>query len=228
MVKTTPFHERLAAAQPLGAVGPLVRTPVRPEVRHVLEARVLRHPQRRRGLRLLALVQVLDQGPGRRAVPCGRRDEGHPEVPSRARRYYTVWCDDRGYVLEDGVFFRHSESEFFLTAARPNLGYFSDLASRYDVGDRGRLATSTACSPSRARGRERYWRRSRPRSSDLAYFDHTAAKIGSSAVRISRTGYTGDLGFEIFVPGRGGAGGLRRRAWTPVVDTASGPSARRR
>ncbi len=39
-----------------------------------------------------------------------------------------------------------------------------------------------------------------PQVDRLAYFHHTAAKIGSAAVRISRTGYTGDLGFEIFVP----------------------------
>jgi aminomethyltransferase len=39
-----------------------------------------------------------------------------------------------------------------------------------------------------------------PEVADLAYFHHTAAKIGTTPVRISRTGYTGDLGYEIFVP----------------------------
>src|SRR4051795_5015795 len=46
---------------------------------------------------------------------------------------YTIWCDDRGFLLEDGVVFRHSETEFLLTAAEPNLGYFSDLVGRLDV-----------------------------------------------------------------------------------------------
>jgi aminomethyltransferase len=111
---------------------------------------------------------------------------------------YTVWCDDRGYVLEDGVFFRHSASEFFLTTAHPNLGYFSDLAGRYDVvvedvsdeygvlavqGPRSRAVLATLA----------------PEVEGLAYFDHTAAKIGSAPVRVSRTGYTGDLGFEVLV-----------------------------
>jgi aminomethyltransferase len=112
---------------------------------------------------------------------------------------YTVWCDDGGYVLEDGVFFRHSDNEFFLTSARPNLGYLSDLAIGYDVaiedvsdeygvlavqGPRSRdvLATLT------------------PDIGGLAYFQHTATKIGSAPVTVSRTGYTGDLGYEIFVP----------------------------
>ena len=51
--------------------------------------------------------------------------------PGRAQ--YTVWCDDRGFVLEDGVVFRHSATDFLLTAAEPNLGYFSDLIGRLEV-----------------------------------------------------------------------------------------------
>ena len=51
--------------------------------------------------------------------------------PGRAQ--YTVWCDDRGFILEDGVVFRHSDNEFLLTAAEPNLGYLSDLVGRLDV-----------------------------------------------------------------------------------------------
>src|SRR3954469_16878097 len=40
---------------------------------------------------------------------------------------YTVWCDDRGFVMEDGVAFRHADNEFLLTTARPALGWFADL-----------------------------------------------------------------------------------------------------
>ena len=46
---------------------------------------------------------------------------------------YTLWCDDRGFVMEDGVVFRHSPTEFLFTAARPTLGWFSDLVGRLDV-----------------------------------------------------------------------------------------------
>src|SRR5664279_2462306 len=51
--------------------------------------------------------------------------------PGRAQ--YTVWCDDAGYVLEDGVLFRPADTEFLLTCAQPNLGYFRDLVGRLDV-----------------------------------------------------------------------------------------------
>ncbi len=44
---------------------------------------------------------------------------------------YTIWCDERGFVNEDGVVFRYGADEFLLTAAEPNLAYFQDLVG-YD------------------------------------------------------------------------------------------------
>ncbi|MDX6366216.1 MAG: aminomethyltransferase [Nocardioidaceae bacterium] len=116
--------------------------------------------------------------------------------PGRAQ--YTIWCDDRGYVLEDGVVFRHSETEFFMTTARPNLGYFSDLIGRLSVeiedvsDDFGVLAVQGP------RSRE-ILETLTPDVNGLAFFDLCSTKIGTAPVTLSRTGYTGDLGFEIFV-----------------------------
>ena len=45
---------------------------------------------------------------------------------------YTAWCDDRGFVVEDGVILRPAADEFLLTAAEPNLAYFEDLIGRRD------------------------------------------------------------------------------------------------
>ena len=99
--------------------------------------------------------------------------------PGRAQ--YTVWCDDRGFVLEDGVVFRHSATEFLLTAAEPNLGYFSDLVGRLDVtiedvtDEFGMLAVQGP------RSRE-ILAQARPRGrASCAYFEHTDAKIGARA-----------------------------------------------
>jgi aminomethyltransferase len=116
--------------------------------------------------------------------------------PGRAQ--YTLWCDDRGFVLEDGVVFRHSDNEYFLTAAEPNLGYFRDLVGRLEVEitdvseDFGMLAVQGP------RSRE-ILAKLAPEVEELAFFAHTQAKIGAAPVTISRTGYTGDLGFEILV-----------------------------
>ena len=111
---------------------------------------------------------------------------------------YTVWCDDRGFVLEDGVFYRHSVKELLLTCARTNLGYLAELVGQLDVAiedvtdDYGVLAVQGP------RSRE-ILALLAPEVADLAYFSLCHAKIGSAPVSISRTGYTGDLGFEIFV-----------------------------
>ena len=101
--------------------------------------------------------------------------------PGRAQ--YTVWCDDRGFVLEDGVLFRHSATDFLLTAAEPNLGYFSDLIGRLDVtiedvtDEYGMLAVQGP------RSRE-ILAKVASGVEGLAYFEHTETKIGNAPVTI--------------------------------------------
>jgi aminomethyltransferase len=117
--------------------------------------------------------------------------------PGRAQ--YTVWCDDRGFLLEDGVVFRHSANDFLLTAAEPNLSFLhglignlevsvDDVSSKYGVlavqGKRARAALAPIA----------------PEVNQLRYFAHAQTKIAGTEVTISRTGFTGDLGFELMVP----------------------------
>jgi aminomethyltransferase len=110
---------------------------------------------------------------------------------------YTVWCDDRGFVVEDGVIMRHSADEFLLSSAEPNMAYFQNLIGhdRVEISDvSAELATLAVQGPtSRA-----VLAQLDPRLADLAYFHHAPSKLGSSAVTVSRTGYTGDLGYEIW------------------------------
>ena len=112
--------------------------------------------------------------------------------------HYTLWCDDRGFVMEDGVAFRHSETDFLLTAARPNLGWFADHARHLRVGledvsdEYGILAIQGPRSRAMLSALM-------PEAESLPYFGHTQTKIGSAPVTLSRTGYTGDLGFEVTV-----------------------------
>ena len=111
---------------------------------------------------------------------------------------YTAWCDDRGFVMEDGVVFRHSETDFLLTSARPSLGWFADLGARRRVeledvsDDHGMLAVQGPRSRAVLSALM-------PEAEQLGYFDHVPAKVAGSAVTLSRTGYTGDLGFELTV-----------------------------
>lgn len=118
-------------------------------------------------------------------------------APGRAQ--YTVWCDDRGFVMEDGVVLRHSETEYLMTAARPTLGWLQDHRGRLDVeledlsDDFGMLAVQGP--RSRAALRELT-----DEVDHLRYFAHAPTKIAGVPVTISRTGFTGDLGFELTVP----------------------------
>ena len=111
---------------------------------------------------------------------------------------YTVWCDDRGYVVEDGVILRHGTNEYLLTAAEPNLAYFEGLVGRLDVGieDVSHQWAVLAVQGPRARDLLASLARG---VAELPYFGHVATKIAKIPVRISRTGYTGDLGYEIWV-----------------------------
>jgi aminomethyltransferase len=109
-----------------------------------------------------------------------------------------VWCDDGGFVLEDGVFFRHSDTEFLMTCARPNLGYFSGLIGRLDVEIEDVSEAFGILAVQGPHSRE-ILSDLTPDVEGLAYFALCHTTIGSAPVTISRTGYTGDLGFEVFV-----------------------------
>ena len=114
------------------------------------------------------------------------------------RAFYTVWCDDRGFVMEDGVVFRHTDNEFLFTAARPNLGWLEEHRGRLrvDLEDVTDELGILAVQGPRSRA---VVAQLAPEAEGLGYFQHTPAKIGAAPVTVSRTGYTGDLGYEITV-----------------------------
>jgi aminomethyltransferase len=116
--------------------------------------------------------------------------------PGKAQ--YTIWCDDRGFVLEDGVVFRHSETEFLLTSAEPNLGYFADRAGRLEVTIEDVTDAYGMLAVQGPRSRE-ILAEVAPEVEGLGFFDHTEVKVGGAAATVSRTGYTGDLGYEVRV-----------------------------
>jgi len=111
---------------------------------------------------------------------------------------YTVWCDDDGYVIEDGVVFRHAHDDYWLTAAEPNLTWFEQHAVGLDVvltdisASLGALAVQGPRSAAILAALA-------PEVPALRPFRHIQAEIGGRPVVISRTGYTGDLGYEVWV-----------------------------
>ena len=112
--------------------------------------------------------------------------------------HYTVWCDDDGWVLEDGVVLRMSDDDFLLTTARANMAYFVAEAGglAVEIEDVSPQIGALAIQGPYAR---EVLSQVAPEMTDIGYFHHTQAKIGDASVTISRTGYTGDLGYEVWV-----------------------------
>ncbi|HKX38541.1 MAG TPA: aminomethyltransferase family protein [Burkholderiales bacterium] len=106
---------------------------------------------------------------------------------------YTPWCDAAGKVLDDGTIARLGEREFRMTAAEPNLRWLEDNAvgldvSVEDVSDS--LAALALQGPASRIILEEI---------DLKYFRIADTTFRGIPVQVSRTGYTGDLGFELWV-----------------------------
>lgn len=111
---------------------------------------------------------------------------------------YTIWCDDNGYVIEDGVILRMANDDFLLTAAKPNLAYFRNLLGygRVEIEDVTEEIGTLAVQGPRSR---QVLAALAPEIERLGYFHHAGMKIANAGVTISRTGFTGDLGFEVWV-----------------------------
>ena len=112
---------------------------------------------------------------------------------------YTVWCDDRGFVVEDGVILRHGPDEFVLTAAEPNLAYFQELIGRLDVAIEEVTEDWAVLSVQGPKSRGLIASLA-PSMAGLPYFGLTSTRIAKVPVHVSRTGFTGDLGYEVWVP----------------------------
>jgi aminomethyltransferase len=112
---------------------------------------------------------------------------------------YTLWCDDRGFVIEDGVLLHLADGEYRLTAAEPNLAYFQDLVGRLEVEVEDVTEDWGVLSVQGPYARDLVAAVT-PAAKDLGYFGVTKATVAGVPVLLSRTGYTGDLGYEIWAP----------------------------
>ena len=112
---------------------------------------------------------------------------------------YTPWCDERGFVLDDGTIARLDEQRFRWTAAEPNLRWIRQQAAGLsvridDVSER--IAALAVQGPTSAA----VMRAAADADIDtLKYFRVTGGRIDGHYVQISRTGYTGDLGYEVWI-----------------------------
>jgi glycine cleavage system T protein (aminomethyltransferase) len=114
--------------------------------------------------------------------------------------YYTPWCDEHGKVIDDGTVSRLGEQTFRWTAADPSLRWFRQNAEGMNVQieDVSEAVAAIALQgPTSAKLLRAVARTDIDR---LKYFRVTGGTIDGVDVDISRTGYTGDLGYEIWMP----------------------------
>ncbi|MEP6913730.1 MAG: aminomethyltransferase family protein [bacterium] len=114
---------------------------------------------------------------------------------------YTPWCDEHGKVIDDGTVSRLEENTYRWTAADPSLRWFTQNATGMEVQIED-ISESVAALALQGPTSGRLLR-SLVKGADienLKYFRVTTGTIAGVAVEISRTGYTGDLGYEIWVP----------------------------
>jgi aminomethyltransferase len=112
---------------------------------------------------------------------------------------YACWCDDQGKVLQDATIHRLEEDVFWIVANEPTLDWFEYNAVGFDVrledvSDRmGALALQGPTS------RDILNQVCSDDMTPLRYFGEIRTDLGGAPVVVSRTGYTGDLGYEIWV-----------------------------
>jgi aminomethyltransferase len=114
--------------------------------------------------------------------------------------FYTPWCDEHGMVIDDGTVSRLDEQRFRWTSADPTLRWITQNTTglRVDIED---VSETTAALALQGPMAARVLRAVADANVDtLRYFHVRHGRIAGVPVDISRTGYTGDLGYEIWMP----------------------------
>ena len=112
---------------------------------------------------------------------------------------YTVWCNDAGHVIDDGTLFRLAPTEFRLCTAERQLDWLLDSAIGFEVEIEEvteaiaalSLQGPTACATLKALGL--------PGIENLKPFELVQMAVDGIALMVSRTGFTGDLGYELWL-----------------------------
>jgi glycine cleavage system T protein (aminomethyltransferase) len=113
--------------------------------------------------------------------------------------WYTCWCDEHGKVIDDGTITRLDETTVRWTAADPSLRWFRQNCTglRVDIQD----ITESLCAVALQGPKSRAVLESATDQSfaDLRYFRRRPAQVRGIPIDVTRTGYTGDLGYELWV-----------------------------
>jgi aminomethyltransferase len=126
---------------------------------------------------------------------------------------YSCWCDDYGKVIDDGTVTRLADDYYRVTAADPSYYWLQAVGRgmRVEIEDSSaRLAVVALQGP---RSRDILRAASDADMDGLKFFGATRARLDGLDVWITRTGYTGDLGYEVWTEKDGAL-----RLWDALID----------
>ncbi len=127
---------------------------------------------------------------------------------------YCCWCDEQGKVIDDGTVTRLEENKYRWTAADPSLRWFKQSAISMDVEIEDISEKTAALALQGPTSGKLLKSVAEADVANLKYFRMTSGKIARVPVDISRTGYTGDLGYEIWVPWNDAV-----KVWDAIAET---------
>ncbi|MEA2025628.1 MAG: aminomethyltransferase family protein [Chloroflexota bacterium] len=116
------------------------------------------------------------------------------------RVIYTPWCDSEGKVIDDGTIHRLDDGSWRWTAAEGQLRWLRLNARGLDVEIEDQTDALAALALQGPLSRDVLEAAAQTSLADLRYFARRELTIGGITIDVSRTGYTGDLGYELWIP----------------------------
>lgn len=113
---------------------------------------------------------------------------------------YTPWCDDRGKTLDDGTVWNLGKNTFRMTAAEPNLRWLEESAFGLDADVTDLSEEVAALALQGPLSRAILQSALDGAVNGLKFYRFASTKLGRTPLLVSRTGYTGDLGYELWTP----------------------------
>ncbi|MBI2777757.1 MAG: aminomethyl transferase family protein [Chloroflexi bacterium] len=130
--------------------------------------------------------------------------------------FYTPWCDEHGKVIDDGTVHRLDETTYRWTAADPQYRWLSMNARGLDVHVEDESEATAAVALQGPFSRAVLEAATGESFADLRYFRRRPATLAGIDVDVSRTGYTGDLGYEVWIPAERAVD-----AWDALMDAGA-------
>ncbi len=198
MLKTTPFHDRTA---------PLVRAQTwRRWAGFQIASSYEPHPDREYAA-IRNAAALFDVSPLHKYLITGpdaarlldRMVTRDVQKCAVGQVLYTPWCDADGKVIDDGTISRLDDGTYRLTSAEPNLRWLAMNGVGLEVNVQDVSHNTAALALQGPLSRTILEQLSPADFSRLKYFRLLHTTLRDTPVTISRTGYTGDLGYEIWV-----------------------------